>query len=112
MDSLLGPLGAEGEGGTRGALGQNCLLTSETGRGPWWGQARPSPRLWTEAVGTGRAPTSADLRQPGPWAGLIIPPSPCLSEETAKWGRGLMEGGLRAKEISPCSQLSKEAQAF
>lgn len=58
------------EGAHWGALGQNCLLTSETGRGPWWGQAHPSPRLWMEAVGTVRAPTSVDLRQPGPRARL------------------------------------------
>lgn len=45
------------------------------------------------------------------WAGLI-PLSPCLAEETTKWGRGLMEGDLRAKEMSPCSQLSKEAQVL
>ena len=102
------------EGAHWGALGQNCLLTSETGRGPWWGQAHPSPRLWMEAVGTVRAPTSVDLRQPGPWArlGSSHHHPAWLWRQAAKWGRGLMEGDLRAKEISPCSQLSKDAQVL
>lgn len=102
------------EGAHWGALGQNCLLTSETGRGPWWGQAHPSPWLWMEAVGTVRAPTSVDLRQPGPRAGLgSSHHHPAwLRRQAAKWDRGLMEGDLRAKEISPCSQLSKEAQVL
>ena len=68
VDPLLGPLGAEGEGGTQGGLGQGCHPRLCGGR------AAPPPGCKRKRQGCSRAPPLQTWdKEPRPWAGRTSP---------------------------------------